>query len=277
MDFNSLLHTAEVTAKTDEKKAMIMLESLIDKLEETGDRFAAYHSFTESFEYMIYDYVNQSETPSRNIAENFARMYQLYGNLLRNSGLYPEAAEALQKARRWNPVNGEIGLDCSEAWIAAGEEEKGEALCKEILRMAFKAPDFARGYRLLGSGFLRRKQYREAAGCFLLSLDYEPDSPESQTGLDAVKRSAGSDYKEPTVEEMLKISGENGFIIGANPDIVNLALAYARQAEENGSVPAAKYLLGILYDLMQDEHVKTMMDSLEEKPGDIAGEGDGNV
>ena len=263
MDFNQLLQVAVSTAAEDKKKAMIMLESLIGKLEETGDRFSEYHSFSEPFDYMLYDYLNESAQKSKNIAENFALLYKTYGDLLLDSGLFEEAASAFSKSMRWNPIDSDAAFSYAEACRQGGDYDRFRDITIEALNKAYRPLCLARGYRNLGESFYHAEQYKEAAGCYILSLDYDPDSMEAQSALDAIRREAGPDFREPEVEEMLTISGDNGFLIGANPDIVNLAMAYAKQAEEGGSPETARYLLRIVYDLMEDEHIKTMIDNLE--------------
>jgi hypothetical protein len=64
------------------------------------------------------------------------------------------------------------------------------------------------------------------------------------------------------MDEITSYSQKYSFPIGPDKDVVGLAIAYGKHFLENGQKEGAKYLFQIAYDLIQDEELKSILDSL---------------
>lgn len=62
---------------------------------------------------------------------NYALAYQLYANLMEESGNYKEAMEALVKSLSWNPYDADTRLQMSNIFISLDETMQAEELLKE--------------------------------------------------------------------------------------------------------------------------------------------------
>ena len=57
-----------------------------------------------------------------------------------------------------------------------------------------------------------------------------------------------------------------GFPIGADDDILGLSFSYGKHFYQENAADAARYFLGIAYDLTDDDEIKKMIDSLPDDP-----------
>ena len=54
------------------------------------------------------------------------------------------------------------------------------------------------------------------------------------------------------------------FPLGADEDIIGIAIEFGRQLAQSGQTDSAKYFLGIAYDLTGDDQIKEFLDRLND-------------
>ena len=70
--------------------------------------------------------------------------------------------------------------------------------------------------------------------------------------------------KQPSMAEARQYAEKYGFPIGADDDILGLSFSYGKHFYQEKASEAARYFLGITYDLTDDDEIKKMIDSLPE-------------
>ena len=248
--------------------AMKLSEALVEKADRnpmfTNDAVSEYFTFNELFEELLYAYHNEPEKTLRKAEFPFAAIYLQHGSLLFEQKRYLEAREVLEKARRWNPANAKIAFEYMETFKILGEKEKFAELTKETFKYAFRPDDLARCYRNLGYYFIEKELYKEAAGCYILSLQYDRENKMAQSELYYIQNKAPEKFKEPTLDEMREYGAKYNFPVGADDDILGIAFSYGKQFAEDGKNEAAIYFFEILYGLTDDEEIKEMIDQLKQ-------------
>ena len=247
-------------------KALKMIEGLVKKVEELNmfqdDQVSEYHLFDEFFEEILYRHIyNPTKDLRRPEMIPYTEIYMLYGSLLMELNRLDEAREALQKGLRWSPLNFQIMSEYIETFKMEGDMDKFFEKTVEAFKIAIHAPAVARCFRNLGYYFVEKKLYSEAIAAYLLSTRFEKDSKQVQSELYYINQVAGG-IKEPSYEVVEAYSEKYGFPTGANGDILGLAYTYGKHFMEDGQNEAARYCIGILYELTQDEDVKKMLDSI---------------
>ena len=65
-------------------------------------------------------------------------------------------------------------------------------------------------------------------------------------------------------EKINQYAEEYNFLLGADEDIIGIAIGFGRQLAQSGETEFAEYFLGIAYDLTGDDRIKEFMDSLND-------------
>ena len=110
---------------------------------------------------------------------------------------------------------------------------------------------------------MEKKLYPEAIATYLLSTRFEKESKQVQSELYYINKITGG-IQEPSYEDIKKYAEKYGFPTGADEDVLGLAYAYGMHFAEKGQNEPARYFTSILYELTQDDDVKTMLDSIPE-------------
>jgi hypothetical protein len=139
-------------------------------------------------------------------------------------------------------------------------------LTVDAFKIAFRPEHVARCYRNLGFYFVEKELYSEAIACYLLSLQFEKESKQVQSELYYISSKTGGKVKQPSMTEARQYAEKYGFPIGADDDILGLSLSYGKHFYQENAAEAAKYFLGIAYDLTDDDEIKKMIDSLPDDP-----------
>ncbi|MBE6621845.1 MAG: tetratricopeptide repeat protein [Ruminococcaceae bacterium] len=249
--------------------AMKLSEALVESVERNpmfkSDEVSEYFSFYEFFEELMYEFYNNPEKTIRQVELPFAEIYFQHGSLLFEQKRYVEARNILSKARRWNPVNAKIAFEYMETYKVLGEIEQFAELTKETFQYAFKAADLARCYRNLGYYFVEKELYKEAAGCYLMSLQYDSENKTAQSELYYIQTKAPRGFKEPTLDELQEYGVKYGFPIGASDDVLGLAFSYGKHFAQDGQTEGAIYCLKIAYELTNDQGINELIEKLMNK------------
>lgn len=240
--------------------ALNKVEKLVENAEELisagmyqNDLVSDYFCFINPMQELLYGYRHRdSEKDIRPSNFPFATIYFIYGNILFELGRYTEANVALEKAKRWNPMDADIAFEYAETYKAMGDIETFFDYTIEIFNFAYKSEDLARCYRNLGYYFIEKKMWQEAIACEDYSLNFDSNTEHLE-------------IKPAPIETMKKFSRKYGFPLEPNEDVVRLAIAYGRNSAENGNDEFAKYFLNIAYDLTHFDEVKQLLDELERK------------
>lgn len=255
-------------SKTDYRRAISLIESLILQCEEGNlyqdDRVSEYHDFDEIFEQMLYEYRERPDKEIRQVSVPYSEIYYLYGYLLVEFRRYDEARAALKTALRWNPVNTAASIEYAETYKATGEWDAFFAYTIEAFKIAFRAGTVARCYRNLGYYFVEKALYPVAVACYLLSLEYEPDSELARTELYYIHKKAQKDVPELSEEDIEDYAERYGFPLHADDDIVGLSYACGEHYFEENLKDHARYFLTIANELTDLEKVKDMLKKLDE-------------
>lgn len=248
-------------------KALKMLENLVKKIEDLNmfqnDQVSEYHLFDEFFEEILYRHIYNPAKDLRRAQIPYTEIYFLYGGLLVELKRLDDAREALQKGLRWNPMNFQIMSEYIETFKMDGNMDKFFEKTIEAFKIAIHAPEVARCFRNLGYYFVEKKLYPEAIATYLLSTRFEKESKQVQSELYYINKITGG-IQEPSYEDIKKYAEKYGFPTGADEDVLGLAYAYGMHFAEKGQNEPARYFTSILYELTQDDDVKTMLDSIPE-------------
>ena len=255
--------------KKDYDKALDILEAIIKNIESSdmyvNDSLSEYFSFADPFEKVLYEITAQSKKTVHEVAVPFAGIYRTYGSVLAEMRRYEEARAALEKARRWNPMNAQIAFAYGDLLKNAGELDRFYELTKEIFGFAFTSNAVARCYRNLGYFFSAKELYKEAIGCYLMSLEFDQESRSGQTELYNILRKTKGDVFEPTMDELREYGETYGFPIGPDPEVVSLAYALGKRFIDERDFELAEFFLNIAYELTGDPDIRMMIDTLPGK------------
>ena len=82
-----------------------------------NDSVSDYFCFINPMQELLYGYRHRdSEKDIRPSNFPFATIYFFYGNILFELGRYTEANVALEKAKRWNPMDADIAFEYAETY-----------------------------------------------------------------------------------------------------------------------------------------------------------------
>lgn len=255
--------------KKDFRKALRIMEALVSKTEDMhifeDDTVSEYHVFDEPFEEILYRYRSNPAKDLRQAQLPYTEIYMLYGSLLVELKRYSDAKEALCKGLRWNPVCFRIMSEYIEIYKITGDLEKFFSLTKDAFKIAFRSADVARCYRNLGYYFVEKKLWSEAIACYLLSLQYDHESRQAQAELYYINSSTDGKILQPSIEQVREYGEKYGFPIGANGDVLGIAISHGKHFMEQGAANAAKYFLAIAYDLTGSEEILKMIEQLPQE------------
>ena len=256
--------------KKDFDKALRIMEALVTKTEDLhafeDDQVSEYHVFDEFFEEILYSYRANPEKDLRQAQLPYTEIYMLYGSLLVEVKRYSDAQDALRKGLRWNPVSFRLMSEYIETYKITGDLEQFFSLTKDAFKIAFRSADVARCYRNLGFYFVEKKLWSEAIACYLLSLQFDHESNQAQSELYYINSSTDGKIPQPSIEQAKAYGEKYGFPIGADDDVLGLAISHGKHFLGQGEIDATKYFLGIAYDLTGSEEILKVLEQLPQEP-----------
>lgn len=258
--------------KKDYKKADMLMKALVNKaeeLEESGlfqdDSVSMYFTFNNLFEELLYMIRNKPKKDVRRSDIPFAEIYLQYGSLLFELKRYEEAREMLKKAVRWNPCNAQIAFEYAETFKIVGDLESFFKVSVDTFNIAYTPNDIARCYRNLAFYFVEKELWSEALACNLMSLQYNHKSTNAMSEMYYIQQKTNGSVPEPGVEELKSYSQKYGFPLGADDDVLGIAYAYGKHSLEEEQYEVARFFFTILYELTDDEEIKSIIDQLPEE------------
>ena len=249
-------------------KALMIFGGLIDKIESGGtfadDTVSEYHSFDELYEEILYQFLHKSTKTIRPAHPLMARIYVEYGVLLVELNRLEEAREALRAALRWNPMYAKAMFEYAETFKMERDWEKFMEITRQAFKIVFRPQDLARCYRNTASYFVEKELYDAAVGCLEMSVAFDPECLTAQAERFRIHEQTNGAAKRPSPMELRQIGETYGFPIGADRDVVGLALAIGRNGLEKRQKEAARYYLSIAYNLTRSQSIEALLKQAEE-------------
>lgn len=113
--------------------------------------------------------------------------------------------------------------------------------------------------------FVEKKLWSEAIACYLLSLQYDHESKQAQSELYYINSSTDGKIPQPSIEQAREYGEKYGFPIGADDDVLGLAISHGKHFMEQGAANGARYFLAIAYDLTGSEEILNVIEQLPQE------------
>jgi tetratricopeptide (TPR) repeat protein len=248
-------------------KALEIMEGLVNSVEKQGwfndDAVSEYHCFNEFFEEALYRMLYEPKKDLRQAEIPYLDIYLYYGIVLIDKERIVDAIEAFKKGLKWNPICFTLNSEYREALKMSGRMDEFFSETIKAFKIAFRPKDLGKCYRDLGFYFIEKKQYSEAMGCYAISTSFDKDSKQAMSEMYYIQGETGGKVKEPSIEELKAYAEKYGFPVGADNDVVGLAIGYGKHFLDNGESEGAKYVFQIAYDLTDNEEIKRILDTIE--------------
>lgn len=222
-----------------------------------------FYSFSEFFEeVMVKEFM---ETGREIVKANFpfADIYYQHGLLLMGQDKTEEAQETLAKARRWNPVSAPIAFAYMDTFRVMGKMEEYAEINRQIFPYLYKGSDVAQCYSHFAGYFVGKQEWRVAAGCCELSLQYAPDDSAVKELLEEIRKKAGEGFKIPSHKEMEKLAEKYEICSAPNANIINLAVGMGEQFMNQQALEGALYCFEIVFGLTRDEKIGELVKQMK--------------
>ena len=230
------------------------------------DAVSEYHTFNTPIEEIIYRHRCQPKKELRQAPEPLSLLYMNLGVVLLELEEMDAAKDALEKAMRWNPIDADIAFEHAEIFKKLGRMDEFFKLTMGIFPNVYQRRHLARCYRNLGYYFVEKELWEVAASCYLISIHYDKDTPQAQSELWYIQQKADAGFSMPTSEEEIeKYARQYHIPMGANQDVIGIAMYFGEQSEKGGQIDAAKYFYSIAYDLTGFDEIKERIDALPQE------------
>ena len=269
MEYEAALEEARIHVHSKNyDKALVIFEGLIDEIEKidmfADDEASEYHSFDELYEEILYQFLHKPTKTIRPAHPLMARIYAEYGALLVELNRLEEAREALRAALRWNPMYAGALFEYAETFKMEQDWEGFMETTRRAFKIVFRPLDLARCYRNAASYFVEKELYDAAVGCLEMSVTFDPECLAAQAERFRIHEQTNGAAGRPSPAELRQIGETYGIPIGADRDVVGLALAIGRNGLEKRQKAAARYYLTIAYNLTRSQSIEALLKQAEE-------------
>lgn len=245
---------------TSAKETIESAVELLEKQEQTDERYE-YYSFHSALELYLFRELYRPDKKVRQTMHDNSLIYRIYGVILMAQDQVDAAIEALEKSRRWNPVDQETLFELCDAYKRKDDLDKFYEVAKQSWACATSAGNLARSYRNLGYYYVEEQDYETAIGLYYLSNSYEPNEL-ATTELEYIAKKLDKKLEKPDLNQLAVLFQDKGISIGANDVVLGLATALAKLAEEKRDVETAKSYYALVYDLTGDPEMKGRLGQL---------------
>lgn len=227
------------------------------------DSQTEYHNFTELFEELLYRELSHSELDFKPVPIPFCALYSRYSSALFEEDRCGDAAECLEKALRWNPVDTNLMFEYAECHKATGNLDRFYQITLGACEVAFRPESLARCYRNLAYFFAEKEQWDVGASCIFMSQQYDPESEIARNELEYIEHSSGKPVSDQSFLKFQQYCSRYNLPMGASDAVLGTAYSYGHYFLQSGRNDIAKYLLTIFYNLTYNEEVKAILDGLQ--------------
>lgn len=264
------------------EQAAELLARLAEDAEEYVDRNCPttdevqWFSFPTIFERLAYRRVEDDPRELRDVGEPLDRLYNDLALASVQAGDYDEAAEALKRAVRWNPMDCSYRLNLADLFRVAGDMQEYLALTYSVFERASDARHLVRAFVNFSGWFEVSEKPRVAAACLRTARAFDV----RDSALDAALNQAAGTERDPDLvsdSEMTELLAAEGLPDGANAEIAVCLLMCATDAAEAGARDVATTLALRARDLVGEPAAKALLELIREsdaEPGASDGEGD---
>lgn len=248
-----------LAARGEYEHALTEVNALLDDFEAAGGRHDddgyLYFDFASPFEEVLYVVRNEPSRPVRPAIFPYAGAYLIKGSVLIDLGRVSEARDALRKGLAWNPVS--FGLTSEYMETLRMDRDLNSFFADSIraFGIAYEPAQVARCFRNLAFCFGEKEQFSEAVACLMRSEAFEPGAPGTDAEREFIRDVTDGHVPEPDLDEISAYAERYGFPIGADPEVVSIAVRHGVYYLDQGQLPAGRYFLQIAYNLTGDPEV----------------------
>lgn len=268
MGFNAAFEEIQFNIyKKNYDKALKLMENMVRNYEEQGlyanDAVSEYYCFREAMEEILYRLYNEPQKDLRIAQIDYAEMYFQYGSLLIEMNRIEDAANALEKAKRWNPSSAKIVFEYAETFKMRGMIKEFGEITRSVFKYAFRPADLARCYRNMAFYFVENKEYKVAVCCLLYSIQFEKSEMVSSE-LYYISQKTGEMYN-PSEDELKKHFKTHGIPTGPEVEMLKNAYAYGMHFHDHGDDDNAVYFFEIFAAFINDDEVNKILEEIAAK------------
>ena len=257
------------------EQAAELLARLAEDAEEYVDRNCPttdevqWFSFPTIFERLAYRRVEDDPRELRDVGEPLDRLYNDLALASVQAGDYDEAAEALKRAVRWNPMDCSYRLNLADLFRVAGDMQEYLALTYSVFERASDARHLVRAFVNFSGWFEVSEKPRVSAACLRAAraLDVR------DSALDAALNQAAGTERDPDLvsdSEMTELLAAEGLPDGANAEIAVCLLMCAGDAAAAGARDVAASLTLRARDLVGEAAATALLDLIRETDEEAA-------
>ncbi|HJA28190.1 MAG TPA: hypothetical protein IAA15_01260 [Candidatus Olsenella pullicola] len=248
-------------------------EEYVDKNCPTTDE-VQWFSFPTLFERLAYRRVEDDPRELRDVGEPLDRLYNDLALASVQVGDYDEAAEALKRAVRWNPMDCSYRLNLADLFRVAGDMQEYLALTYSVFERASDARHLVRAFVNFSGYFEVCEKPRAAAAALRAARAFGmPDST-----LDAALNQAAGTERDPDLvddSEMRELLAAEGLPDGANAEIAVCLLMCAGDAASACARDVAATLTLRARDLVGEAACKALLELIHETDASLEEAADG--
>ncbi len=255
LEANKLIQDKEI------EKSFQLTEALYTKIRmnyrETESE--VYFSFRNTLEHQLYLFFYRPTKKLIRPVFDLSQMVLLHGYNLLELRRGEEAVRVIGDAIRLNPMNTDAYFELAECYKFLKQPENLLSVTKETIEVAVTPVQLSRCYCNLGFYCVEIKDYDSAVAFYYESLIYA-DHPFVAAELQHIHAITRKKITPPTRDEVTAAFEKYGMQSGANPDVVGIISALAKEAIENKKLPEIRFYLHMQYGLTNDPEIKEMCD-----------------
>ena len=235
------------------ESALFLLDRLIDAVESNGLHQPAPgdepRAFRNAFEAAMYARLYEPPRPVVKAPEALFGAYIIHGWVSFELGFHQDACQSFAKAMALNPISCAPVFEVGEMCKARGDWTGFLAYTRRAFELAYTGGSLARAYRNRGYFEIERANFDLAAALHWHSLTFDPDSDMAWNELAYIHERTGRPLVEPPADEIRSTLAASGIQLAACADVVEVALALARESLAAGEYETAALATSILSDV----------------------------
>ncbi len=216
-----------------------------------------YLSFRNTLEHQLYLFFYQPTKKLVRPVFDLSQMVLLHGYNLLELRRAEEAVRVIGDAIRFNPMNTDAYFELAECYKVLKDTDSLLSVIKETIEVAVTPVQLSRCYCNLGFYCVEIKDYDSAVAFYYESLIYA-DHPFVPAELQHIHSITQKKITPPTRDEVTAAFEKYGMKSGANPDVVGIISALAKEAIENKKLPEIRFYLHMQHGLTNDPEIKEM-------------------
>jgi tetratricopeptide (TPR) repeat protein len=257
----------EARAAIDNKefaKAHELMEDIIvtidDYYKETDE--IKFISFRNPFDEYLYHHLFVEKKKLQLPPFDLSEIFRLNGFTLIELNRVDDAIKSLGRAIEFNPVNTTAYLELAEAYKLKKDADNLYNVTKRIINIANSNIILGQCYANLGFHCIEKKDY-DGAVCFYYISMRCAENPAIVGELNYIRRLTGQDIEPPSDVAIQATFSKYDLKFGPNPEVIRTAYNLGRFAHDKGDKDLARFCLGMVCDLTNDEEAKQLYASIK--------------